>query len=790
MNAKIAQNDGEFLRERYQFSAQKMYGKPLGELDANQLHEVITEVVRKEVIAPALERSKMLYSEKRVAVYFSIEFLIGRVVLDALTNTGIKEITREILRESGIDINVLETVVDTALGNGGLGRLAACFVESAATMGYPLFGYGVYYNGFFKQQFRDNQQVEEDDDWTRFYEGWFKPCEEDSVVVNFQDTKVRAVPYELPIIGYSQRNSQNVRTLTLWRAVSINGETNEKAARISDRLYPDDSTDEGKELRLRQEYFFVSATMQKLMKIHYEKFGNFDNFEDYYCFQMNDTHPVLACVEYIRILKQYGYTFKDASAKAKKCFAYTNHTVMPEALEKWPIVIFKNLLPECFKIVEELNQELIDSLIAMDRFNFYHNGNKIVKWEDIREYELFADGMIYMSRIACYISFKINGVAEVHSEIIKEKTLHNWYELYPERFTNVTNGVTPRRWLKLSNPYLAEFLDSKLGPGWVTDFSMLEKLERFKNDSAVLAEFAQCKQRAKVDLAKYIFAHEGVKIDPNSIYDVQVKRIHTYKRQDMNALRILYIYDGLKRGVIKDFYNTTFIVGGKAAPSFKLAKEFIYLFKVLQDVINNDPDMEGKMKVVFLTNFNVSYGEKVYAAANFSEQISTVGTEASGTGNMKFMMNGAPTIGTWDGANIEIFQEASTKNNYDFGSKVDEFEDMKKYFYRHPEYLSKIPEFTAILEYLKDGRLNGRVFWDIYNTLKYHDGYFVMYDLPSYVRTSLRAFSDYAEEQRTGDFRHYTRKGFKNTTHCAKFSSDRCIREYAETIWNITPVTE
>lgn len=498
MHGKDVRIDYEDLKTKYQTCSQAKYALQLKELDSNQLHEVVTEVVRKEIIATALEKSKDFFSDRRVAIYFSIEFLIGRVVLDALTNTGIKEITHDILKESGVDLNTLENVTDTALGNGGLGRLAACFVESAATQGYPLFGYGLYYNGFFKQHFQNNRQVELDDDWTRFYEGWFKPCEEDSMIIEFQDTKVRAVPYELPIIGYNPSTefyASTVRPLTLWRAIPIEGETNWKAAKISERLYPDDSTDEGKELRLRQEYFFVSATLKKLMKKHYEKFGNFDHFEDYYCFQMNDTHPVLACVEFVRLLKQYGYTFKEASAKAKKCFAYTNHTVMPEALEKWPIVIFKNLLPNCFKVIEEMNQELIDSLISMEQFRSSNNGG--INWGKVREYELFADGIIHMSRIACYISFKINGVAEVHSEIIKHVTLKNWYELYPDRFTNVTNGITPRRWLKLSNPYLSSFLDNQLGPDWVTNFGKLETLESKKTTLLFLLSLQHASKEPK-----------------------------------------------------------------------------------------------------------------------------------------------------------------------------------------------------------------------------------------------------------------------------------------------------
>jgi starch phosphorylase len=395
--------------------------------------------------------------------------------------------------------------------------------------------------------------------------------------------------------------------------------------------------------------------------------------------------------------------------------------------------------------------------------------------------------MIHMSRIACYVGFAVNGVAAVHSEIIKNETLNKWYKLYPEKFTNCTNGVTQRRWLKLANPYLAGFLDAKVGKSWTTDLGRLEKLEQFKNDSKVLGEFAECKKKAKQDLADYILKHEGIKVDPNSIFDCQVKRIHEYKRQLMNALRILYIYDNLKNGKLKNFYNTTFIIGGKSAPGYKMAKLIINLIKSIQDMVNNDPEMEGKMKVIFLTNFNVSYGEKIYAGANFSEQISTAGTEASGTSNMKFMMNGSPTIGTMDGANIEIVEEAGMKNNYIFGITVDELEQIKP-FYDHERYLKAHYELEEILDYLKDGRLGGNTYWDIINTLLYNDKYFVMYDLKTYIDATLRANSDYAKEQKNGDYRFYTRKSFKNTTHCGKFSSDRTIAEYAENIWHIEKI--
>jgi len=784
------------LKAHYQEAARTLFSKELNELNPYELNAVIAKVVKEKVISPKWERSRNLYSEQRIAIYFSIEFLMGRLVLDVLTNTGLKKITTNIFAEEGIDINCLEEVDDTALGNGGLGRLAACFVESAATKGYPLYGVGLYYKyGLFKQQFDENgRQIETPDDWTANGESWFEPHYDEAVIVEYQDTKVKAIPYVMPVIGYNSSRTAfdgNAFPLTLWKAEPIEGVTNESAAKISDYLYPDDSQDEGKKLRLRQEYFFVSAMLQRIFSIHLQKHGTLNNIEDYYIFQMNDTHPVLGCLEFIRLLKLHGYSFDDAFEKAKKCFAYTNHTIMSEALETWEFNIFKNMLPNLFKVIEELNQKLIDELKTKKEFCFISINDGRVEmnpnWQRIREYELFADGIIHMSRIACFVACKINGVAAVHSEIIKNETLRKWYKLYPEKFTNKTNGVTPRRWLKLANYDLANFLDAYLGKGWTTHLDRLEKLEQFKNNHTVLAEFARVKRIAKVKLVEYIEKREGIRVDPDSIIDCQVKRIHEYKRQLMNALRILYIYDQLKQGNLPNFYKTTFIIGGKAAASYGVAKIIIALIKDIQEMVNNDPDVNDKMKVVFLTNFDVSYAEKVYAGANFSEQISTAGTEASGTSNMKFMMNGAPTIGTMDGANIEIIEEAGTKNNYIFGATVDELERIKP-MYNHELFLEANNDLVRLLEYLKGKRNLKHTYWDLANILEHFDRYFIMYDLRSYIETTLKANSDYAKEQMTGDLTCYTRKGFKNTTHSGKFSSDRTIREYAEDIWHIEKI--
>ena len=792
MQTQMYTIDKVMLETQFEEEARSLYNKALNELNPNELNTIIARVVKDKVIMPNWEKAMNLYSEQRIAVYLSIEFLIGRVVNDVLVNTGLKKAVSEIFTKHGIDTNCLEDVEDAALGNGGLGRLAACFVESSATKGYPLYGAGLYYKyGLFKQKFDEKgNQVEVADDWTANGEPWFEPHDNESVIVEFRDTKVKAVPYIMPVIGYNENHNSfasNAFPLTLWKAEPIEGETNEAAAKISDYLYPNDSSYEGKQLRIRQEYFFTSATMQRIFNIHLKKHGTLDNIEDYYIFQMNDTHPVFGCLEFIKLLKMYGYSFDEAFEKAQKCFAYTNHTVMSEALEKWPISIFKDTVPGLWKVVEEINFRLINELKVKREFQL----GKVEKqpdWDKIRQYEVFQNGEIYMCNIACYVACKINGVAAVHTEILKDDLLNKWYGLYPEKFTNKTNGVTPRRWIKLANPELARFLDAHLGEGWVTNLEELEKLEQFKNDPVALAEFAAVKHCAKVHLIDYIDKHEGIHIDFDSIIDCQVKRIHEYKRQTMNALRILYIYVQLKQGKLPNFYKTTFIIGGKAAASYEKAKLTIALIKDIQEMINNDPDVNDKMKVVFLTNFNVSYGEKVYAGANFSEQISTAGKEASGTGNMKFMMNGAPTIGTLDGANIEIAEEAGTKNNYIFGATVDEIERIK-HAYNHRGFLEANHDLTELIKFLEGKRNLKGTYWPLADSLRYDDKYFNMYDLRSYIKATLKANSDYAEEQKTGDRSFYTRKCLLNTAHSGKFSSDRTIQEYVDDIWHLEKVS-
>lgn len=783
------------LMKLYREAASELFNKPFNnELTAAELNQIVAHVLKNEALSSQIDCAKARYSDKRVAVYLSIEILPGRIVLDALLNAGLLEDTKAVFEAEGVNLFKLEDVKDTATGNGGLGRLAACFLDSAAGLGYPVYGAGLYYlYGLFEQKFNEfGRQVEVKDDWTKDGDPWFEPDYDHSYVVDFQNTSVRMVPMKLPIIGYKGGTTNE---LILWKAEPIHGVTNELASKISDWLYPSDGDDFGKLLRISQEYSFASAQLQMIFDLHIEKHGNLDNVEEYYRFQMNDTHPVFAVLEFIRLLQKHGYSFDVAFEKAKKCFAYTNHTVLAEALEKWEIRLFKNLLPDLFKVVQDINLKLVNELCVQERFKKreLRNGAWVweTDWQRIREYEVFDErkGLVYMAKIACYMAYSINGVAEIHTEILKAKTLKMWYDLYPWKFNNKTNGVTPRRWLVGANPELAYMISKLLSTDeWIRNLSMVHALEQFESDPDVLREFAEIKHTKKIQLAEFIKRHEGVEIDPDSIFYVQVKRIHMYKRQSMNVLRILNIYDMLKRGELPNFYKSTFIIGGKAAPSYHIAKEVIAVLKFIQNKINNDPDVNDKMKVVFLTNYNVSYGEEVYPGADVSEQISMAGKEASGTGNMKFMMNGAVTLGTEDGANVEIFREAGHENNYPFGLTVDEFKNIES-SYRHSEVMAENADLLRVFGYLTDGN-NGPefTFWDFVNVMKFNDEYFSVLDLRDYLRATLDINADYAREKETGNMEYFTLKQFRNTAHSGVFSSDYTIDQYAREIWHIERV--
>lgn len=740
-----------------------------------------------------LTKSKSRYERK--AYYFSAEFLVGRSLGNNLINLGIYDEVKELLDEIGIDFEALEDYEDdAALGNGGLGRLAACFMDSAATQGLNMYGYGVRYReGLFKQSFENGFQVEHGDSWIKDGDGWSIRVDSDAKIVNFADQSVKAVPFDMPVVGFE---NGVVNTLRLWQAepfeefefakfnnFDYDGAVAEKnrAEDITRVLYPNDMQRAGRVLRLKQQYFFVSASIQDLVakyKRYYADDMRFENFHKYHVIQLNDTHPNIAIAELIRVLvDENGLEFKAALEVAKKVFAFTNHTVLQEALEKWPIDIIEEVSPRCLEIIYMINDILVN--------HFKEEG---LSETEIDPYRIIINDHVHMANLAIYVGYSVNGVAALHTEILKADTFKHWYEIFPEKFNNKTNGITPRRWLVYSNRELTSFITEKLGTeDWKYDLSLLKGLEKYKDDEEVLKELWDIKQDNKERLAKYILEHEGIKIDPESIFDIQVKRIHEYKRQHLNILHIIYLYQQLKANPDMDFYPTTFIFGGKAAPGYYRAKGIIKLANEVARVVNNDPDVNKKLKVVFVENFRVSYGEKIYPAADVSEQISTAGKEASGTGNMKFMLNGAPTLGTLDGANIEIFDHAGEENNYRFGATVEELNEIAstynpRKFYQSDENIKKA------VDALVDGTLNDNnsyMFLDIYNELigpengGRGDQYYLLKDFEDYRMTHEKINQDYRNKL------DWSRKCLMNIANAGFFSSDRTIINYADDIWKI-----
>lgn len=728
-------------------------------------------------------------NEKKVC-YLSAEFLIGRMVYNNLLSLGLFNQFSELMSESGRDIRMFEEIEDAALGNGGLGRLAACFLDSGATNGIRLNGYGIRYKyGLFKQYFEDGFQKETADDWTKAGDPWSVRKEEDRIQIDFKDQSVYAVPYDSPIIGYGKKK---INLLRLWQAEPMvnfnfelfNDQKYEKAAKdrvdaeaISSVLYPNDTTDAGKKLRLKQQYFFSSATLQDIIRTYKKKYAdNFAHFSKEYAIQLNDTHPVVAIPELLRLLmEQEGLTFAKAFKIAKETFAYTNHTIMAEALEKWSIKLFKAVIPNVYKYVVMLQRALLKELKAFG-----------VSEEDQKQYYIVDGDLIHMARMAIFASHSTNGVAQIHTDILKQDALKEWYALYPERFNNKTNGITQRRWLALANMELSGFISDKIGNAWITDLSNLKKLEVYKDDRNVIKQFNDIKQIKKAQLAEFIMEREGIRISPDFIFDIQIKRLHEYKRQLLNAFSILDIYFGLKEGRIKDFHPTVFIFGAKAAPGYFRAKGIIKYINEIAKLVNNDSDVNDKLQVVFVQNYNVSYAEKITPAADVSEQISTAGTEASGTGNMKFMLNGAVTLGTYDGANVEIVAEAGEENNYIFGARVEEIEKIKE-TYDPKKYYNENPRIKRVVDTLIDGTFDDGdtgMFKELYSAIlegaSWHqpDHYFLLLDFVSYVDAKLKVNQDY---QDTYTFR---RKCFINTCNAGKFSSDRTIADYTKDIWN------
>lgn len=746
--------------------------------------------VSKAAVAHAYANAQAPSGSKR-ASYLSAEFLIGRVVYANLYNLNLLDETAQILAENGRDIAEFEEIEDDALGNGGLGRLAACFLDSAATHDIPLDGYGIRYRfGLFKQRIENGFQVEEADDWQAFGDPWSIRREEDSVRIEFADQTVVAVPYDMPVIGYGGKTVNNLR---LWQAEPVREfdfdsfnrferekavEERIKAEQISGTLYPNDDREEGKILRLKQQYFFSAASVRDMVRRYERTHGNdFAAFAQEYAIQLNDTHPVVAVPELLRILcEEKGLTFDEAFAIAVETFAYTNHTIMAEALEKWSTKMFFAVIPKVYEFVVMLDRRLCDELKA-----------KGISGESARKYRIIDGDLIHMARLAIYAGHSINGVAQIHTDILINDALSEWYALYPERFNNKTNGITPRRWLALANRELSEYITERIGDGWITDLDELKRLEPLAQDERELAIFRDIKRTKKIQLCEYMRQMDGFEVNPDFIFDIQIKRLHEYKRQFMNALSMLYIYYGIKEGRISNFCPTAFIFGAKAAPGYYRAKGIIKLINEIAQLCNNDPDTRDLMKVVFVANYNVTYAQYLTPAADISEQISTAGTEASGTGNMKFMLNGAVTLGTYDGANVEIVQQAGEENNYIFGARVEDIAQIGQSYDPMAIYESN-PLIKQVMDALIDGTLddNGTgMFKELYNSIligaSYHraDNYFLLYDLESYCQARLRANADYRDSVQ------FARKCYLNMVNAGKFSSDRTIRQYAEEIWNV-----
>ena len=772
-------------------TAKNEYCKELCELSAAELHDALGKAMMGE-ISERWAESKRNHASQRRAYYLSAEFLMGRMMYNNLYAMGVLDHTKKLLADKGVDINVFEEIDDAALGNGGLGRLAACFLDSAATHDVPLDGYGIRYKyGLFKQEIVDGFQVEVADDWQRFGDPWCIRRNEDIVTVNFADQTVKAVPYDMAIIGYG---TKNINTLRLWEAEAISDfnflefndckydeavkEKND-AENISKVLYPNDNSYEGKVLRLKQQYFFSSASLQDILKKYKAKYGtDLSHFADETAIQLNDTHPTISIPEFVRLLTNDGCDFDWALDVARKTFSYTNHTVMQEALEKWDIKLMKSVIPDVYEIIVKINDKLMAEL-----------KEKKVSKADIENMQIVDGHRVHMARMATYISTYVNGVAAIHTQILKDETLKEWYALYPERFQNKTNGVTQRRWLGLCNPELSEFITDLIGNKWLRNLDELKKLEKHLTQENI-DKFSGIKYQKKKELSEFIQKHEGIWIDPDFFYDIQVKRLHEYKRQLMNAFSIMAIYFRLKEGKLPNFTPTAFIFGAKAAPGYARAKAIIKYINEIANLVNNDPEVNNKMKVIFVSNYNVSYAEKIIPAADIHEQISTAGTEASGTSNMKFMANGAVTIGTYDGANIEIAECAGEENEYIFGARVEEINELKN-SYDPKKLYDENEEMKKVIDTLIDGRFSdgGKTgegsFAELHDSLlkgtSWHkaDHYFILRDLPEYIETKIRVNNDYKDKRAFGY------KCLMNTANCGKFSSDRTILEYANELWKV-----
>lgn len=755
------------------------YDVSLKDATPQELHEALGQAVMM-AIADNWSHSKKTRMCERKAYYISAEYLIGRLVYSNLFNLGILDEMKQLFAERGVDLAVLEDIEDDALGNGGLGRLAACFLDSAASTNIPLSGYGLRYKfGLFKQSFDGNgSQVEKADDWTKYGDPWSYRRYNHTVKIKFPEHTVLAVPYDVPVIGYG---TSNVGTLRLWQCeaeqeLDFNAfndqdylralDAKNKAEDITRVLYPNDSTWEGKRLRIKQQYVLSSASLQDMLRTFKTAHGNdLSRFAEFYAVQLNDTHPAMSIPELIRLLMLEGMSFDDAFGVAQKTFSYTNHTVMGEALEKWPLDLMRSVVPEIVDIICRIDQKL--------------------KWEHPNLF-IVKDNTAHMANLSVYVGTYVNGVAEIHSQILKDDCFKDWYYAYPERFQNKTNGITPRRWIGLCNPELSSLITEKVGGDFLKDLELIGGLKP-QIDDELVSRFNAIKRVKKEQLCSVIAKQEGVMLNPDFIFDVQVKRLHEYKRQLLNILSIVDIYFRLKEGRLPDFHPTVYLFGAKSAPGYARAKSIIRYINRVARMINNDPAVSDKLKVVFVQNYNCSYAEHIIPAADISEQISPAGTEASGTGNMKLMLNGAVTLGTLDGANVEIAQEAGMENEYIFGHTVEQINAAKDSYYARGIYDSNA-DLRRAINTLVDGTVptddgQRELFHALLDGTHWHkaDHYYLLLDYASYFDAKLKANRDYADRMAFG------RKCLMNVASAAKFSSDRTIRQYAEEIWHIKP---
>ena len=763
------------------------YDVSLQDATPQELHEALGVAVMMS-IADNWSDSKKARLCERKAFYISAEYLIGRLVYSNMYNLGILEEMKKLFAERGVDLAVLEDIEDDALGNGGLGRLAACFLDSAASTNIPLSGYGLRYKfGLFKQSFDANgDQIQAADDWTKFGDPWSYRRYKHAVKISFPDQTVLAVPYDVPVIGYG---TQNVGTLRLWQCeaeeeLNFDAFNNQdyqhaldaknKAEDITRVLYPNDTTDDGKRLRLKQQYVLSSASLQDMLRTfkiaHGSTKEDLRRFPEFYAVQLNDTHPAMSIPELIRLMMQEGFTFDEAFDIAQHTFSYTNHTVLGEALEKWPQALMRSVVPEIERIICMINQKMVDSLG--------------LGFEERRAKKLYIidKDVVHMANLSIYVGSYVNGVAEIHSQILKDDCFKNWYEVFPERFQNKTNGITPRRWVGLCNPELTELVREKVGGDFVKDLELIAKLKDHIDEDTIKA-FNAVKRTKKEQLCNVIAQKEGIQLNPDFMFDVQVKRLHMYKRQLMNIIAVVDIYFRLKAGRLPDFQPTAFIFGAKAAPGYIDAKSVIRYINRVAKMINNDPAVADKMKVVFVQNYNCSYAEHIIPAADISEQISPAGLEASGTGNMKLMLNGAITLGTLDGANVEIAEEAGKENEYIFGHTVEQINAIKGSYNARKIY-DENADLRRAINTLWDGTIpTDDGLRNLFRQLVEggNDQYFLLLDYASYIEAKLQANKDYADKMTFG------RKCLWNVASAAKFSSDRTIRQYAEEIWHIKP---